>query len=126
MRVILDTNILLWWMTGSDRLRPNWEKVIGNPNNIILVSSVSAAEIGIKTSIGKLPPLPEPLGEAIADAGFEELPFTIAHGQVLADLPWHHRDPFDRMIIAQGIAEGCPIVTADRIFDQYDVQTIGR
>jgi len=125
MRVLLDTNVLLWWMTGSDRLKPRWETVITDPLNTILVSAVSAAEIGIKTSIGKLPLPPEPLGGAILTAGFQELPFTIAHGEALTSLPWYHKDPFDRMIIAQGIVEGCPILTVDHVFKQYGVQVIG-
>jgi len=125
MRVLLDTNVLLWWMTGSDRLEPVWVQVISDPRNSIMVSAISAAEISIKTSIGKLPPPPEPLGDAIPNAGFQGLPFTIAHGEVLASLPWHHKDPFDRMIIAQGIVENCPILTADPVFGQYGIQVIG-
>jgi len=124
MRVMLDTNVLLWWLTGSDRLTPQWEILVQEPRNTVMVSSISAAEIGIKTSIGKLPPLPEPLAEAMDATGFEELPFTIAHAEIMATLPWHHKDPFDRMLIAQAFAEGCPILTADRIFAQYGIQVL--
>ena len=124
MRVLLDTNVLLWWMTGSDRLKPTWATIIADPNNAILVSSIGAAEIAIKSSIGKLPPLPEPLPKAIDDAGLKELPFTISHGEALSRLPWHHKDPFDRMIIAQAMTEGCPVLTADSVFQQYEIQVI--
>ena len=124
MRVIIDTNVLLWWMTGSERLTPEWEDIMSAPSNTILVSSISVAEVGVKASIGKLPPTPEPIPEAMTVAGFEELPFTMAHGQALATLPWHHKDPFDRMIIVQALAEGLPVLTADRVFKQYGLQVI--
>jgi PIN domain nuclease of toxin-antitoxin system len=125
MRVLLDTNVLIWWMIKSERLRPEWDMIISDRENTVFVSSVSAVEIGIKSSLGKLDPTPEPVASAMVTAGFHELPFTMVHGQAVADLPWHHRDPFDRMIIAQAMVEGLPVLTSDRIFRDYGLQVIG-
>jgi PIN domain nuclease of toxin-antitoxin system len=124
MNLLLDTNVFLWWMTGSRRLRPAWDELLRNRANTVLVSSISVAEIAIKSSLEKLPPPPGPVSEAVEQAGFQELPFTMDHGQTLGTLPWHHKDPFDRMIIAQALTEGLPVATADPVFRNYGLMVI--
>ncbi|MDR0847543.1 MAG: type II toxin-antitoxin system VapC family toxin [Propionibacteriaceae bacterium] len=124
MKVLLDTNALLWWLTNSPRLSDERKSLLADPASTVYVSSVSAVEIAIKTSLGKLPPPPEPVAQAIARDGFEELPFTIEHGEAVAALPWHHKDPFDRMLIAQALVEGVPIMSGDHVFSLYGIQVV--
>ncbi len=124
MRVLLDTNVLLWWMTGSERLTPSWRALISDRANLVYVSAISAVEIGLKVTIGKLPPTPEPIATAITTTGLLELPFTLAHGQAVTDLPWRHKDPFDRMIIAQAQVEGLPVATSDHVFQKYGLRLV--
>ena len=124
MKLLLDTKVLLWWLTDSERLTPRWRRLIGEPRHAVFVSAVSVVEIGLKTSSGKLPPLPEPIPEVLVTARFQELALTARHAQAVADLPWHHRDPFDRMLIAQALVEDLPVLTSDRIFETYGVRIL--
>jgi PIN domain nuclease of toxin-antitoxin system len=118
MKILLDTHILIWWLENNTKLNQKIKEVI--QDSTVYVSSVSALEIGIKASIGKLK-TPEDLQERLTVNAFIELPFTIAHGQQVAHLPLIHRDPFDRLLIAQAKLEGLTLVTADKIMQQYDV-----
>ena len=124
MRLLLDTNVLLWWLTDSERLTPVWRRLIAEPRNVVYVSAVSVVEISLKTSLGKLPPLPEPIPDVLVTARFQELALTVAHGRAVADLPWHHRDPFDRMLIAQALVEDLPVLSSDRIFAVYGLRVV--
>ncbi len=123
MRLLLDTHVVLWWLGRSRRLGPDAQAAISNPTSEVHVSGLSAGEIAIKKSLGRLD-APDDLPEQLAAHGFAELPLTIRHGLALAELPLHHRDPFDRLLVAQAQLEGLTIVTRDRTFDAYDVQVL--
>ena len=123
MKALVDTNVLLWWLDDHPRLSP-FRAVIENPRNQLLFSSISVAEISIKSSIGKLV-IPNSYTQILQDSGFDELPFNAVHGLALANLPWHHRDPFDRMIISQAQVEKLPVLSSDHVFELYDLQVIG-
>ena len=110
MRFLLDTNTFLWWRSGSGRLPTRVSDQIGDPNNDIVVSLASLWEIAIKRMLGKLRFL-EDFEEVITDEGFALLNITYAHLRMLGDLPQHHRDPFDRLLISQSLAERVPIIT---------------
>ncbi len=118
MRLLLDTHILLWWLAGDPALPAPARGLIQDPENTIFVSAVSLWEIWLKHSLGKLR-LPEDFEEKLARESFENLPLTAAHTRGVALLPWHHRDPFDRMLIAQAQAERLNFLTADEIAAAY-------
>ncbi|MEH2046663.1 type II toxin-antitoxin system VapC family toxin [Nostoc sp.] len=120
MSFLLDTHILLWFLENDFKLSDQVREVITNPENVIFVSAISAWEISIKQSLGKLI-VPGNLQEALCFSRFEGLSMTLAHGIKVADLPLHHKDPFDRMLIAQALVEGLTIITVDQKFKFYDV-----
>lgn len=118
MRVLLDTHILLWWLSDSPNLGDGDRQLIADADNDVLVSAVSVAEIAIKSSLGKLAAPPDIAG-AITASGFDELPLTASHAQALRALPWHHRDPFDRLLIAQAKVEQIPLISTDDAVAKY-------
>ncbi|MCC5618784.1 type II toxin-antitoxin system VapC family toxin [Nostoc sp. CHAB 5836] len=120
MSFLLDTHILLWFLENDSKLSDRVREVITNPENLIFVSAISAWEISIKQSLGKLI-APGNLEEALRFSQFEVLCMTLAYGIKVADLPLHHKDPFDRMLIAQALVEGLTIITVDQKFKSYDV-----
>lgn len=121
MRVLLDTHVMIWWDEGK-RLSRDADRAIRTADQVY-VSAVSGWEIAIKTALGRLAPK-RTLEDAIADSGFEELPVRLRHGVALAAVPLLHKDPFDRMLVAQAASEGLTIVTRDPAFDDYDVRVI--
>ena len=123
MRVMLDTHALIWALEGSRRLSAVARRVIENARNEVLVSAVSAWEIAIKRSMGRLR-APDDLIEAVDDVGFIRRPLGFAEALRLETLPHHHADPFDRMLIAHALEEGVPIVTRDEQIARYQVQII--
>jgi PIN domain nuclease of toxin-antitoxin system len=127
MRVLLDTHAFLWAAGGSERLSPTALAVLEGPEHELLFSAASAYEIGVKVSRGRLE-LPDAAEAFVATrvAVFElrELPVTTAHALAAAALPAHHRDPWDRLLVAQARAERVPILTADHWIRQYDVETL--
>ena len=124
MRLLIDTHILLWWLADDNALPEDARSAIGTGANVVLVSSISIAEIAIKSSLGKLT-VPDGIAMASRSSGFDDLNFTAAHASELEHLPWHHRDPFDRMLIAQARVERLTVVTADAKFGDYEVRTLG-
>lgn len=122
MRLLLDTQVLLWWL-ADEGLTDQARDAVADPANPVMVSAVSAWEISIKKSLGKLT-APDDLERQVVDGGFIPLPISIAHGIAAGQLPRHHDDPFDRMLIAQAIVEGCTIVTGDPQFDPYHVPVL--
>jgi PIN domain nuclease of toxin-antitoxin system len=127
MRFLLDTHTLMWCFNLSPLLTPRARLIIEDGKNEILVSAASAWEIATKVRLGKLPTgeeLASDLGKYLAQLGFEELPISIDHAVRAGRLPGEHRDPFDRMLIAQAQAEDLKIISNDRIFDTYSVQRI--
>lgn len=123
MRLILDTHMLLWWWDDSPRLTQDLRELVADPAHDVFVSAVSIAEIAVKRSVGRLV-VDDGFAEGIERDGFAELPFTASHGGRLASLPLLHRDPFDRMLVAQAQAEEATLVTVDSTVRQYDVKTL--
>ena len=122
-RLLLDTQALLWWLADDPRLGPNARLLIQDERNEVFVSAASALEIGIKKAIGKLNATDD-LDGLVEGEGFDKLPVSFFHGERAGELPQLHRDPFDRMLIAQAQAEGLDIVTNDTMFNAYGVRVI--
>jgi PIN domain nuclease of toxin-antitoxin system len=125
--VLLDTRAFLLWVSGSDRLTPRAAEVISDPGSQVLVSAASAWEIAVKAAAGRLEidgPADEFVTDRIRRHGFESLAIDIAHALCAGSLPRHHDDPFDRLIVAQGMVEHLPIVTGDPMLGLYDIETI--
>ena len=122
MRLLLDTHVFLWWVAGSPRLSRRARKTIADAE-LVCVSAVTAAEIGIKIAVGKLQ-FSSAILAAIQSAGFADLPFTVNHAERLPELPLLHRDPFDRMLLVQAQAEGLTVLTADALLRNYGVPLI--
>jgi PIN domain nuclease of toxin-antitoxin system len=126
MNLLVDTQSMLWFVSGDERLSKTAKRAIETPGCKNHISIASWWEIAIKCSLGKLK-LAKPLELFIADRvaeGFRVLSIETRHLPPIASLPFHHRDPFDRFIISQAIAENMPICTSDSHFASYDVQTI--
>lgn len=123
MRLLLDTNAFLWWRDSSPQLSGRVGDLIRDPANQIVVSIVSFWEIAIKRGLGKLGYL-EDFGEVMAEEDFHLLTIAYVHLRTLEEMPPHHGDPFDRLLIAQSISEGTPIATSDHVFARYDVRTL--
>jgi PIN domain nuclease of toxin-antitoxin system len=124
VRYLLDTGVLLFWaMARTDRLTAEQQAAIRDGVNDIYVSAISAAEVHVKTSIGKLTP-PAGLFDSLADHGFVELPLTISDTDALDTLPLLHRDPFDRLLVVQALAHGLTLVTTDDRVRQYPIPTL--
>lgn len=123
MRLLLDTHVVLWALVDDPRLAVGARAAISDGRNQIFVSAVNAWEISIKRSLGKLR-VPDDLVEQVRRAGFEHLDITVAHALAVGDLPDHHRDPFDRMLVAQARAAGLMLVTRDAEIQRYDVPTL--
>lgn len=119
MRLLLDTHALLWWL-GNMELDDRTRTQIQDPAGLVAVSAASVWETAIKVASGKLHG-PEPLTTALGREGFEALAITAEHAERAGSLPLHHRDPFDRMLVAQAQLEGLTVVTRDRAFDAYEV-----
>ncbi len=124
MRLLLDTHIFLWWLSDWERISEPARAAIADPGNEVFVSAVSGWEIGIKKAKGRLV-APDDLAAVVDEKRFEHLPLTFAHAERAAALPSHHRDPFDRMLIAQAQAEGLVLVTRDSRMADYEVATMG-
>lgn len=118
MRLLLDTHLLLWWLCNDKSLSALARSLIANPENTVCVSAVSHWEIRLKQSLGKLE-LPSDFDTKLADEPFELLPLTAASATQFGLLPWHHRDPFDRMLVAQAQVENLTLLTADKALTAY-------
>lgn len=123
MRLLVDTHALLWWAVGDPKLSRRGAELMGDASIDLLVSAATAWEIATKVRLGKLtwPASAGSVRDYVAQQGFSSLPVTLDHAERAGALPGEHRDPFDRMLIAQAHAEGVPIVSIDEVFDQYGV-----
>ena len=124
MRLLLDTHAFLWWLAGDETLSVAAQTAIGDENNDVFVSAASSWEIATKHRLGKLPgvaAIVADLDATIADHNFIGLPISVLHGQAGGALPGPHRDPFDRMLIAQALVERLVLVSQEQIFDAYGV-----
>ena len=122
MKLLLDTHIILWWQTDDSRLGARARQAIATAD-LVWASAVSAWEVAIKISLGRLR-LSDPFGLLVQTNEFTELPVMVRHTDTLATLPPHHPDPFDRLLIAQALTERATLVTHDRGFAPYGVETI--
>lgn len=118
MTLLLDTHTFLWWLSDPGLLSPAATAAISDPQNRVLVSVAVLWEIAIKRAIGKLT-APIDLETDVARAGFELLPLEVRHIVATEQLPLHHRDPFDRMLIAQALVESATLVTRDPNMSRY-------
>jgi PIN domain nuclease of toxin-antitoxin system len=123
MRILADTHILLWWLMDDGQLSERHREVLGDPANLVGFSAISIAEIAIKESIGRLK-VGVDITRYLRDQGFLELEFASEHARQLRDLPWIHRDPFDRMLIAQAQVEDVALMTVDQHIPKYDVRIV--
>jgi PIN domain nuclease of toxin-antitoxin system len=124
MRLLLDTHVLIWWLEGGKNITLKVRDQITRPDNEIFISAASAWEIAIKKTSGKLQ-TPDDLEEQIKHHAFTPLNIEIAHALRAGALPLHHRDPFDRMLIAQCQIEDLTLVTHDTRLSMYDIPLLG-
>lgn len=122
-RLLLDTHAFLWCLADAAKLSPPARTAIADGNNDVFVSAVSGWEISVKRAKGQLI-APENLGALVEDRGFAHLPLTFHHAEQAGMLPAHHKDPFDRFLIAQAQAEGLTVVTRDAQIARYGVPTM--
>ena len=127
MRLLLDTQIFLWFLDDERRIPAGARRAIHAGENAVLVSAAAVWEVSIKASLGRLRIAATDLRRLprlIDDAGFEELPVRATHAAGVHALPWHHRDPFDRLMIAQARAESLTLVSVDPVLRAYDVPVL--
>jgi PIN domain nuclease of toxin-antitoxin system len=127
MRLLLDTHTLLWWLDGDRRMSKRARALVGRGTNEVFVSAASAWEITTKWRLGKLPGAADVAADvagAVASQVFLPLPITLVHAQLAGQLTTSHRDPFDRMLAAQAVIEGVPIVSNDEAFDLFGVMRL--
>ena len=122
MRLLLDTHVLLWWLTGAKLTRPAHE-AIAEPTNQVFVSPATTWELVIKAGLGRLT-MPAELPDVLEAQNLLPLPVTLAHSLAVGGLPPVHRDPFDRLLIAQALHEGLTLVTRDEQIKAYDVPVL--
>lgn len=123
MNILLDTHVFIWWQTRSRSLPTRIKEIIADPQNVVYLSCASIWEIAIKKALGKLK-TPGDIKGALAANYFFALPIGVDHALAVQHLPKIHKDPFDRMLIAQAQVEGLTIVTHDRMIKQYDVPVV--
>ncbi len=123
MNLLLDTHVVLWWLSDDPTLSDAARSAIADPENTVFLSAVVVWEIRIKQGIGKLD-LPEDFGEVLAQQSFPELSITVQHADAVAVLPAIHRDPFDRLLVAQAMVERMTIVTRDPFIADYGIDII--
>ena len=123
MRLLLDAHALLWWLADDPELSEEANDAVADPGSVVFVSAATAWEIAFKQALGKLD-APSDLERQIEVNRFEPMPITIGHGYAAGTLPRHHDDPFDRMLVAQAMAEHLTVVTRDSSIGLYGVPTI--
>lgn len=127
MDLLLDTHVFMWWMMNDKKLSQHAKNLINNADNTCYVSTISAWEMTIKVAIGKLnlaKPAAELFKEQMQLNGFKQLDIALSHIEIVANLPMHHRDPFDRLLIAQTQAEKLTLISADTTLGQYEIERI--
>lgn len=127
MRILLDTHLFIWWDSEPEKLSPRAKAWCEDVENTLILSVVSVWEMQIKQQLGKLKlrlPVAQLIAEQQADNGIELLPVTLPHVLALENLPLHHKDPFDRLLIAQANAENLTLLSVDAIFKQYEVELL--
>ena len=122
-RLLLDTHVFLWSLSNVSELTENARAAIADPRNDVFVSAITGWEIGVKRAKGQLK-APDNLAALVTERGFTHLPLTFHHAEQAGNLPMHHRDPFDRFLIAQAQAEGLVLITRDARIPLYGVRTL--
>ena len=123
--ILIDTHALLWWLSGDRRLPRRSRLAVADPDNHILVSAVSAWEVAVKAAIGKLD-APDGLIDVVEESGLAWIPIVPRDAYAAGGLPFHHRDPFDRLLVAQAIARAAPIISHDAALDPYGIVRLWR
>ena len=127
MRVLLDTHAFLWWITDDKQLSKQAREIMRDNNNTLYLSAASGMEMAIKAKLGKLEieePVPQYIAEQLHQNAIQTLAVQMSHALHVYTLPYHHRDPFDRLLVAQSQLEKLPLLTIDSKIKQYDVQVI--
>lgn len=127
MRLLLDTHALIWWLAGDDSLGKDAKSAVADEANTVFVSAASAMEVATKYRIGKLPSaalLAQDFENVIASQGFTELPISIHHARLAGEMPIPHKDPFDRLLIAQARVEDMVLVSNEALFDGFGVRRV--
>jgi PIN domain nuclease of toxin-antitoxin system len=120
LKLLLDTHAALWWLSGDERFGRAAADQLTDETNQVLLSAVVVWEVAIKRSLGKLE-APQDLAPTLLGAGVQPLPITLDHAAAVEELPWHHCDPFDRLLVAQAASEGATLVTHDETLRPYGV-----
>ena len=123
MRLLLDTHAFVWWVTDVARLTETARSAIADPGNDVFVSTITGWEVAVKRAKGTMT-APDNLSAMVEEKRFTHLPLTFHHAEQAGKLPMHHRDPFDRFLIAQAQAEGLVLVTRDQHIPRYDIATV--
>jgi PIN domain nuclease of toxin-antitoxin system len=123
LRLLLDTHAALWWLSGDERFGTEAEQQIGDTTNQVLLSAAVVWEVAIKRSLGKLK-APSDFAPTLVGAGAQPLPVSLEHAAAVEQLPWHHRDPFDRLLIAQATVERAALVSADMALAAYGIRVV--
>ena len=123
MKLLLDTHAALWWLTGDSRFGDAASAHLVDVRNEVLLSAAVVWEVAIKRSLGKLA-APDDVAATLIGAGVRPLPIRLEHAEAVGELPWHHRDPFDRMLVAQAGIESAVLVSGDAAFRPYGVPTV--
>ena len=123
MRLLLDTHAALWWLSAVDRFGDEARRQLDDDSNQVLLSAAVVWEVAVKRSLGKLT-APEDFAGAVLSGGAQPLPVTLDHAAAVEGLPWHHRDPFDRMLVAQAQVERATIVSGDEALAAYGVPVV--
>ena len=128
MSYLLDTSSLLWFVSGDSRLSASASNLLRDADSVIYLSVASIWELAIKSNLGRGLELPQPfpifIDQALEIERFRLLNITVSHLKRVADLPLFHRDPFDRLLIAQSLVENIPVISNDRAFDAYQIQRV--
>lgn len=123
MKLLLDTHAALWWLSGDERFGETAARQLTNADSQALLSAAVVWEVAIKRSLGKLD-APEDFASTLLGAGAQPLPVGLHHAAAVGDLPHHHRDPFDRILVAQATIEGAVLVTRDETFRAYGIPLV--
>jgi len=123
LKLLLDTHAVLWFLSGDERLSENARRHLTDETNRVLLSAAVVWEVAIKRSLGKLV-MPDEYLPLLLGAGVQALPVSVDHAAAVEGLPWHHRDPFDRMLVAQASTEAAALVSCDDAFRAYGVALI--
>lgn len=127
MKLLLDTHVFLWWVSDEGKISQSARNHIASGKNEVYFSAVSSWEISIKSSLDKIvlkTPIDEFIPEQLVSCNFRPLPIEVAHTVAVAELPDHHRDPFDRLLVAQSVVEKMSLVSNDSALSQYDIDLV--